>query len=648
LLVAKVLKDQEDNSILIQDLLESKKDLSTTLNSIADAVISTDIKGIVVNMNPVAEKLCGWSEKEAIGKSLPEIFNIINSETRESILNPVGKVLESGRVTGLSNHTVLISKDGNEYHISDSAAPIRNDKNSITGFVMVFSDITEKYNATRELNERNIFIQTVLDNLPIGVSISEFDNGNITYMNKKFIEIFGWTEEELTSIDVLLEKFYPDEPNKQQLTEKILADIKSSDKSKTQLENVKITTKSGHKRIINAVNIPLFVMNSIVSTVSDITNLKKAEEELQKIAKLESLGVLAGGIAHNFKNMLTAMNMNLELAKMKPDNTPYYLDRMEKSIDQASALATRFQTFSASGKPVLSLTDINNTIREAVEIALSGSQASVHYNLDNQISKVLADDKQLNEVFTNLIINADQAMPKGGNIYISSSLKEFDDFEIHNLPSGKFIEISIKDDGIGISDEYISDIFTPFFSTKTKGQGLGLASVYYIVEKHKGAVTVSSEINMGATFNIYLPLLVDMEDTNNNSEDTILKNRNLRILLLDDDISIVENFKDISGILEFELIGLSNPHETLRFYKKIYKEKFLDFVILDLTLKGFEIDGHDVLLELKRINPKVRALVFSGHSTKPIVADYKKYGFVGRIEKPFLLKQFISEINRLS
>jgi signal transduction histidine kinase len=313
----------------------------------------------------------------------------------------------------------------------------------------------------------------------------------------------------------------------------------------------------------------------------DITQQKRAEEELSKLAKLESLGILAGGIAHNFKNMLTAMSMSTELARIKPQKASHYLNKISKSIDQASALATKFQTFSKSGALVLNPADINGVITDAAEIVLSGSSATVRLDLESGIPQFLIDDKQINEVITNLLINANQAMPSGGNIYISTYIKDINHGSIHGLDAGKYVGIDIRDEGIGIPETHLNEIFTPFFTTKNEGQGLGLASVFFIIEKHKGYITVDSEMGKGTKFSIYLPMTGHEINDSESEEGEISFSEKLRILLLDDDPEIIDTIGEMAENLNVEMVCTRNPYQAIDIYKN--DSESFDLVILDLT-----------------------------------------------------------------
>ena len=275
-------------------------------------------------------------------------------------------------------------------------------------------------------------------------------------------------------------------------------------------------------------------------------------------------------------------------------------------------------------------------------MALTGTSIVPKFELYNDIPKILLDAKRINEVLTNILLNASQAMPKGGNIYIRSLINEGKD----QLLNGNSIQIDIEDTGIGIPSDKINEIFTPFFTTKEGGHGLGLATVYNIIKKHNGEIKVYSTPGNGTTFSIYLPLNVPEKD-NILKDSKNFKFKNLvTILMLDDNREILENIEDLFLEYNISITGFSDPELLVEEYQNSLDSRKYDLVILDLTLIGYNVDGLDVLRQLRKIDHNVRALVFSGHFDKPVVSNYQDYGFVGRIDKPLVLEQFLAEIKK--
>ena len=501
-----------------------------------------------------------------------------------------------------------------------------------------FQDITAQKNVEIALHESQLIFDAFLENSPVYVFFKDSEIRTLM-LSKNFEKMLGMKVEDMLG--------------------KTMFDLFPGELAKSMVEDDKRILREARTLTINeeldgkhyeTTKFPIFIDGQpriLAGFTIDITEKKKAEGELQKLAKLESLGILAGGIAHNFKNMLTAMTFSVELAKLKPERADHHLEKISKSIEQAAALATRFQTFSNSGKPILSPSDINQIITDSAEIAMSGSSATLHFDFDDSIPAVLIDDKQINEVFTNLYINADQAMPNGGNIYCRTKLVYLSNEEITNLSSGNYLRIEVEDEGMGIPESHFDEIFTPFFSTKQKGQGLGLSSVFYIIEKHKGGIFVESQIDEGTKFIIYLPANIQQSNDELDFSADIEFVQNMKILFLDDDDEIIETIQEFAEEMNLTMDCIQNPEEAIGKYREHSESDPYDLVILDLTLKGYMMDGTDVLNKLLEINPNLVAFVFSGHSSKPVVANYEEFGFKGRLEKPFVSKQFFYEIKRV-
>ena len=503
-----------------QDLLDEREQLFVTIQSIGDGIIATDTSGKVELMNNVAEQMTGWNQNNAAGRKLSEVFNIINEETRKAIENPVNTVLAEGRIVGLANHTILISKHGTEYNIADSAAPIRDIKSNIRGVVLVFQDVTEQL---------------------------------------------------------------------------------------------------------------------------------KTEEELFKFKKLESVGVLAGGIAHDFNNILTGLFGNIELAKMKlsRDHEAYsHIETANQALERAIHLTKQLLTFAKGGDPILEAVNLQQVVQTSISFNLSGSNIKAHLNLPDNLWQGKADKGQISQVIANLTINAKQAMPDGGCLYIDAeNIKDLKENTALNL-SGDFVKLSMRDEGIGISAKHIEKIFDPYFSTKQSGSGLGLAIIHSIITQHNGHIRVVSKPEIGTTFTIYLPAEKSSHKPAATTLDLTEKPTSTsgHILVMDDE----EIVRDVSAAM-LKLCGYTvdfavDGKEAIEKYISAAKTGCpFDIVIMDLTIPG-GIGGQEALKKLLAVAPRAKVIVSSGYSTDPVIANYSEYGFKGRLVKPFQMKTLKTEI----
>jgi PAS domain S-box-containing protein len=520
-LISQDITETKKSELLLE---EEKERLSVTLRSIGDGVIATDTQGCVLIMNKVAEELTGWTQQDAVGKPLSQIFIIVNEITREPSENPVDKVLSSGMVIELANHTLLISKDSTERVITDSGAPIRDKNGAIIGVVLVFRDTTEKV---------------------------------------------------------------------------------------------------------------------------------KLMENAHKTQRLESLGILAGGIAHDFNNLLGGIFGYLDLARAltKERTTHDYLENAMKTMNRAKALTQQLLTFAKGGTPIRKVESLTPFIQESVTFALSGSKLLSIFQINPDLWNCSFDRNQIAQVLDNIIINAQQAMPVGGTITIKACNETITNSVHPSLQPGKYVRISIKDEGIGIPKEIISRIFDPFFTTKQKGSGLGLATCYSIISQHNGTIDVESDPGKGSTFHIFLP--ASNEPTLKSPITHIKKYSGTgRILLMDDELIIRDTTSAILKLFGYSCHSVTNGAEAiLEFTNGLKNNDAYKAVILDLTVPG-GMGGLEAGMEIRKIDSQIPIFVASGYADDAVIAEPEKFGFTGSISKPFkvtdlgdLLEKFLSVKN---
>ena len=751
-------------------LKDNEQYLNTTLLSIGDAVITTDIRGIITFMNPIAEVLTGCTQKYCFGKSINKIFNIVNEKTGKKVESPVTKVLREGVIVGLANHTILIARDGITMPIDDSGAPIKDEKGNIIGVVLVFRDITKRRqteDALQESEERyrtmiekahdmvwtldtqanftffnhqsevitgykfenwkgksfaplihpddietvtRVFQQTMLgkpqqyevrikgkyneidlsvntapifkDEKIIGtvsfgrditerkhaeeellaekeqlaVTLRSISDGMITtdihgeiiLINKVAEKLTGWNQAD--AIGMFLNDVFHiiNEETGKKIKNPFEKVIKNNE-SVNIFDNTILVARDGTERNIEDSSAPIHNKDSkIIGSVlvfRDITEKRKMEYELQKAHKLESLGILASGIAHDFNNVITGImgNISLALIHLSPNDQIFrYLTNAEKAVNQAKDLAQQLLTFSKGGAPLKNITSIIDLIKNASSIVLRGSNVKYELQAPDDLLSVRIDQGQISQVINNLIINADQAMPEGGIIKIKSEniqIKKNQDFP---LPSGKYIKISIKDQGTGIPEEYLNKIFDPFFTSKQNGNGLGLTICYSIIKKHNGYITVESKIGHGTTFYIYLPSFQDKMIETIKVEKNISTGKE-KILVMDDEKIVRDVIISMLKHLGYNANGSEDGNEAIMLYKKAMKANSpFDIVIMDLTIPG-KMGGKKAVKKLLEIDPSARVIVSSGYSNDPIMANYKQYGFKGFITKPYKIEE-LSEI----
>ncbi len=490
--------------------------------------------------------------------------------------------------------------------------------------------------------------QELFDFAPDGYLVTDTE-GIILEANKAATNLFGVDRSFLISKPLAL--FVCEEERMSFRTQ--LLEIKNE--SVVQNENWEIVMQSS-KRPAFPVSITISkVFSSRGKTVElrwlirDITERKQMEEELQKATKLESLGVLAGGIAHDLNNYLTVILGNLTLAKIhtkEEDKVLSYLQEMEEGLKQTGYLTGQLLTFAKGGNPLTKAVSICKLIEEVSAFALSGSKANCELLFTEDLQAVEIDQGQITQVITNLLINADQAMQEGGTIKISvEGLVVTGRSTTLPLQVGNYVAISITDEGAGISNHILQKIFDPYFSTKEDHSGLGLTICYSIIKKHGGHISVQSEQGKGARFTLFLPVSsVQVEEEI--PEDTPIFGQG-KVLLMEDQESVSQTAYKMLTFLGYEVEVAKDGDEAV----KLYKEKFrsdhpFDVVITDLTIRG-GMGGKVAVGELINFDPNVKAIVSSGYSSDDALSNYKRHGFYDMIPKPYKLEQLGKVLSRV-
>ena len=634
------------------DLEDEKERLFVTIRSIGDAVITTDTAGRINIMNKVAEDMTGWTFDDAAGRQLEDVFPIINSITRKKLKNPVSHVIASGQIVGIANHTILISKNGTEYQIADSAAPIQDSEGNITGVVLVFRNITEEYAMREKVKESEKQFRTLVEQSPISIQIFN-PNGLTINANKAWESLWQSTSSQIIGrYNVLKDKTLHGTKWFSQFKRAFAGEVQFLPDLEYDLQN---SNGNVRKRIIKCVAFPIKnkeIVNRVVLMHQDITDQKQAEIELLKMKKMKSIGTLAAGIAHDFNNILMGLFGNISIAKAglsQKHESIIYLENAEKSMNRATRLTAQLLTFAKGGAPVKKDVRIYKLIKDVVRFDLSGSNVKPIFSAAKDVWLAEVDKGQIQQVFSNLAINAAQAMPSGGHLYISLKNTNISNEHIPELKSGKYIKVSVRDEGCGIDNDYIDQIFDPYFTTKETGSGLGLATIYSILKRHGGYVCVDSELTMGTVFTVYLPASETNKSAIKKQPATAVAayGKPAHVLVMDDEDIICDVCSQMLTSLGYTVVTASHGKEAIEIYKKAMStsNKF-DVVIMDLTIPG-GVGGQEAVKQILSLDPQARAIVSSGYSSGSVISNYAAYGFKGVIEKPYTLATLRKTLNEV-
>ncbi len=380
-----------------------------------------------------------------------------------------------------------------------------------------------------------------------------------------------------------------------------------------------------------------------VGIIRDTTERKKYENELQKSQKLETLGILAGGIAHDFNNYLQSILGNLQLAKMFSDEEEEKDSEFMQILEDAIAVSLRARdltqqllAFSKSGIPVKKNVDISNLLKKTVSFLIRGTNVKSRFEVDENLKWVCIDEGQIDQVINNIIINALQAMPEGGEIIVKAQNYLPHGDEKIKLDQEIYIKIEISDQGCGMPEDLLDKIFDPFYTTKQTGSGLGLAISYSIIKKHEGYIVIDSQLNQGTTFTLYLPGIIEQpEEVLPGQQESMAISK--RVLIMDDDNIVLKTVKRMLTRLEHQVTTASEGQEVVNIYRQALDQGDpFEAVVLDLIVVG-GIGGLETAELLLKLDPQAKLIISSGYSNNPVMVDYRKYGFVAAIIKPFTM-----------
>lgn len=473
-------------------------------------------------------------------------------------------------------------------------------------------------------------------------------SGNVLEANDAFLKLLGFEREDME--EGLVQALVFSEPESHPLRAEALQEIATRGVCTPYEKDLVCRDGSRVPTIVTAAAVST-EDKTVIAIVQDISEKRRLIEEQMKTSKLEAVGVLAGGIAHDFNNLLTPILGNLSLARNTSDNTPGidgFLQLAEKACWRARDLTQQLLTFARGGAPIKKTAVLSDLIRDSTMFALHGSNVRAHFEIEPDLATVEADQGQLSQVLQNLVINAVHAMPQGGVIRVTARNVNRIEHEQLAMVEGRHVLIEVADSGIGISPENLKRIFDPYFTTKAHGHGLGLATSFSIIRRHDGHIGVTSELGRGSTFSIFLPV-----SRNTSARETVeipvpkTNTKGGRVLVMDDEADIQQLVRDILRHSGYEVETTGSGEEAVGLYRdaKAFGRPF-GVVILDLTVPG-GMGGAETLQAIRAFDPNVKAIVCSGYSNDPIMAEYSKHHFRAAIRKPFSFDEISTTVARV-
>jgi PAS domain S-box-containing protein len=383
--------------------------------------------------------------------------------------------------------------------------------------------------------------------------------------------------------------------------------------------------------------------------LEDVTERKRMEEQLLRARKMEAVGTLAGGIAHDFNNILTTIFGSVSLGKLHlnpGDELWQRFEEIEQASRRAKELARQLLPFSRGGGPIRKIVSLGPLLEEICLNFPVGPDVRINASVPEDLRPVDVDVSQIHLAITQLLTNAVEAMPGGGTVEVRAMMLHVDEGLHLALPAGKYVKISIEDHGGGIPESDLDRIFEPYYSKRKAGRGLGLATVYSVMERHQGCVTVETREGVGSVFHLFIPA-VECGDPKPGTRVGRTDAGKCRVLLMDDEVLVRKIAGQMLEHLGYSVVPAKDGEETIELYQAAQRNREpFDLVVLDLTVQQ-GMGGKEAAAELLRMDPAAKVIVSSGYSNDPVMSDHKAWGFKGIIEKPYQMKELQRELQRV-
>jgi two-component system, cell cycle sensor histidine kinase and response regulator CckA len=633
-------------------LKESEEQYRLLFENMDEVVYSFDSNLKVTSVSPSIEKHLGYRPEEFIGKSIYE-QNIFPEAFMEKALSRLARYQQGDKMA--PEEYEVVAKDGTIKFAEINGGPIIRD-GSIIGFIAVGRDITERKLAEKAARETEEKYTTLADNIP-DIIYSLDSQGKVMTISEKAILRYGYTLQ-----DFMGESFWKFivEEDRKMIFDALEEYLKNRIEFTRGLQ-LRMVAKDGTKHWFELSSHSLFdeqgnfiredgVLRDITASKEAEAEKARLEDQLNQIQKLEAVGTLAGGLAHDFNNLLMGIQgyASLMLLEINESN-PHYekLKRIEAQVQSGTGLTRQLMGFARGGRYEIKTMDINEIVKKTSDMFGRTSKGiTVHHRSEGDIWPVEVDQVQIEQVLLNLYVNAGQAMPGGGELYINIKNVVLDESYARTFSAdpGKYVKLSVTDTGVGMDEKTKDRIFEPFFTTREmgRGTGLGLAMVYGIIKGHKGIINVYSEKGHGTTFNIYLPasekILTEIEEPYSE----VLRGQET-ILVVDDEEMILKVTEGLLRSLGYRVITASRGEQAIEIC--LSRKGEIDLLILDMVMPG--MNGSETFDRIKDVDPDLKVILSSGYSLNGQATDILKKGCQGFIQKPFTVQELSQSIRKV-
>jgi two-component system, cell cycle sensor histidine kinase and response regulator CckA len=616
------------------ELKETSILLETIVDNIPDILGVQDIEHNIIRYNAAGNKLLNLTSKEIEGKKCYELIGC--DKPCENCT--VSQTYLEKRPTYLIRYDEFL---GVWFDIR--FYPIMDESGNVTKVIEHMRDITEAKRAEEALRESEEKYRLLVENSNDAIFIIQ--NRKIKFANPKARELSDFVGADQSSNKFLLDRYiYPEQRNK--LINWYSGRLRGENLSDTN--SFKVANKDGEEIWVQLSVVPVNWEGkpAALNFLRDMTLQKRLEAQVRQSQRMESIGTLAGGIAHDFNNLLMGIqgSASVMLLDIKPDHSHYEnIKLIERCIKSGAKLTGQLLGFARRGKYVVTPCNLNEIVnRTSLIFGHTRKEITIHIKQNEDLRAVNVDMGQIEQVLLNMYVNAWQAMPDGGDLYIETDNvtldAQYNKTKLYHAPPGKYVKVSVTDNGTGMDEKTLKRIFEPFFTTRDigTGTGLGLASAYGIIKNHEGIINCYSELGHGTTFNIYLPVSSSEAKTIEDKEislDTSLGNGT--ILLVDDEEVVAQGCRQVIEALGCEVFVALGGEEAIKIYRE--SQDKIDLVVLDMIMPN--MSGSETYDQLKKINPEIKVLLSSGYSIRGQATGILKRGCNGFIQKPFNMEQ---------
>lgn len=651
--VVVVFRDDSERREAHRALRESVQVFRAIFMRAGIGMVLTDLRGMMLDTNQALREMLGYSASELYGRPLSAVTHPEDGAVEMAALHAA--FAEGQRDHRLQMVKRYVRKDGTMLFGRVTTTLIFDDDGHPLFGIGMIEDITQQREADEALAAEKERLLVTLRSIGEGV-IATDAAGRVHLVNRAAEKLTGWAQHEamgrpLDEVFVLL-----DTETQEALGPDVLGSLIRTGAFAAFPEDTVLRTRDGSVRQIAESATPIRDragnILGIVIAFRDTTQDRRREEEILRSQKLESLGVLAGGIAHDFNNILTTILGNISLARMLPPGEEKEVDGMlaaaENATDRARHLTQQLLTFAKGGAPLKQAAALAPIVQEAVQLALHGANCAGDVRCEENLWLAEVDPAQITQVISNLVLNAVQAMPKGGTVAVGVANVLLDMQQNLPLRPGRYVRITVADHGRGIPEKDLPRIFDPYFSTKVKGSGMGLTTAYSIIRKHNGHISVASQVGVGTTFTIHLPAAMAPAPAADamTGAAAVVPSRH-RLLVMDDEATIRLMAQRLLEKDGYRVEVAADGTEAVRLFQaaRARGEPF-SAAILDITIPG-GMGGRETLAALRQIEPGFKAIVSSGYSTDAIMSTPDEFGFSGCVGKPYRAAALLAEVRRV-